>query len=406
MSVARTRHVLNAIDRYRSDHRQTVAIAAGGLVVAAFALAVGYGSLGAGALLFAVVAAVAATALLVRLRAAERSHAALLRTVADLTSRLDQQRPVLAAASLVAPTEAPVSATTGGDAEEPASDGRTGAAASGFATAPGMSEAEDCVVDEPVATAAESIADDEIAASSDDEVTLAGDRMIAVEAAAPDEAGNQADAPDQEPSPPVEMPVPESIPAFALTSLKGETVTEAELVGTPAVVVFWRPGCPHCQRLTPELVAWESLQGPRLIVFAACDGPTAFRSGLPGLVILDPGFTVGQAVGAPGTPAALPLDSTGRPSGPIVAGASAVTALLLEAMREWASVEEEPMSQSSAVDIDATTPSAVESDTVEASDETATAGPTILLRRVEEVVSDDIPVAPDWDDESLARRAG
>ena len=398
MSVARTRHVLNAIDHYRDDHRQTITIAAAGLAVAALVLAVRSGSLAGAALLIAVVAIGVIATLWFRLRAVERSHAALLRTVAELTSRLDQP-PVPVVASVGAPAGVTVATVV----DEGILAAEVGADAVGVE---GPSEPRPIAVadvDEPDAPAAGSIANDELAASGDDAVTLAGDRTIAGQGTAPDEAGHLADAPDQEPSPPFETPVLESMPTFALTSLRGETVTGADLVGTPAVVVFWRPGCPHCQRLTPELVAWESLQGPRLVVFAACDGPTAFRAGLPGLVILDPGFTVGQAAGAPGTPAALPIDAAARPSGSIVAGASAVTALLRDAMREWASAETEPLNQVFGIEFD--NASMVDLDTV-ATDGVVAVRPTVLLRRVEEAVSDVVPVAPDWDAESVTRWAG
>ncbi len=402
MSVARTRHFLNAVDHYRRDHRPTVASVAGGLAVATVVLTVRYGSLDGAALLIAVAAAMATTALWFRLREVGRSHAALLRTLAELTSRLDQQQPVPVVASVVAPAELTATAVVA-DGRIPAAEIGAGAAGVEGPAEPRSIAVAD--IDEPVAIAAESISADEIAASHQNEITLAGGRSIAGEGAAPNEPGNQADAPDQEPPPPVETTVPESMPVFALTSLKGATVTDADLVGTPSVVVFWRPGCPHCQRLTPELVAWESLQGPRLVVFAACDGPTAYRAGLPGLVILDPGFTVGQAVGAPGTPAALPLDAAGRPTGPIVAGASAVTTLLLDAMRDWASAETEPLPQVSDIDIEVDSSAVVDLESV-ATDGVATAQPTVLLRRVEETVYDAVPVAPDWEAESVTRRAG
>ena len=401
MSVARTRLVLNAIDRYRVNHRPTVTIAAGGLAVAVLVLAVRSGSLAGAALLIAVVAVGVAATLWIRLRAVERSHAALLRTVAELTSRRDQP-PVPAVAPVGAPAGSTVT-TVGADERIPAPTGADAVGVEGPSEPRPIAVAD---VDEPSALAAESIAGDELAASGDDAVTLAGSRMIAGEGTAPEEAGSQTDTADQPVVPPVDVPVPGAIPAFALTSLKGATVTGADLVGTSAVVVFWRPGCPHCQRLTPELVAWESLQGPRLVVFAACDGPTAFRAGLPGLVLLDPGFTVGQAVGAPGTPAALLIDATARPSGPIVAGASAVTTLLLDAMRDWASVEMEPMPRHPAMTVDAVSAFAAGPNGVETTDEATTTRPTVLLRRVEDPVSDDALVAPDWDGESVARRAG
>lgn len=190
-------------------------------------------------------------------------------------------------------------------------------------------------------------------------------------------------------------------PDFALPALSGEIVTPADLVGRATVLVFWRPGCDHCDRLTPELAAWESLQsrgGPRLVVLAATDAPTAYRAHLPGTVLLDPGFSVGRAIAAPGTPAALVLDGDGQPLGGIAAGTMAVTGLLLATMRHFASDEiDEPL------DDDAV---AVLSDVAAEDPEAPVAHPGAVIHRLDALAPaalDVTDVTDEWADGAIRR---
>ncbi len=427
MSVARAPRVLQTATVHTANHPRRVALAAGALAVAALSLAVRSGGLAGAALLLAVVAASAAVALWSRLRDAERSHAALALTVADLTTRLD----LLSVATRVVPAGQVLA-----DAVIP--NQATPEAGTADADSTGTASDPDATDVSPLRAPAESkplqrVSEQVSRGGAGGEVGSAtGALTLLPESVPPDQAATNADPrtplvaatvgfADVVASGPLALAsgpddstdatlasIPESMPPFTLTALNGAAITGDELAGTPAVVVFWRPGCQHCQRLTPELVAWESLQGPRLIVFAACDGPTAFRAGLPGLVILDPGFTVGQALGAPGTPAALPLDAAGRPSGPVVAGASAVTTLLLDAMRDWASVESESSARLPApgVEPDAESASPDDSETAALVGEVVIAPPTVLLRRAETMPLGSVAVAPGWDDESDARRVG
>ncbi len=455
MSDARTRRVLQTIADYTVGHRRATVLAAGAVAVAALTLAVRYGGLAGVALLIALAAMGAATGLWLRMRETEQSHAALALTVAELTTRLDllsvAPSPVLPVTFLadqdievdgtgatavkltaemtdsdmnrsneVGETQLVVDATT---TSEPLFAGVVAGAAASAVALDSVPPAQPTAIDNGGSQTL-----DLISATT---VKSVGVFVPAVESQplGPDGAGDTDILPlaistgeiaaivESDPDGPdlaeaavtplvAGLQTLEAMPAFILTALNGAVVTDAGLKGTPAVVVFWRPGCQHCQRLTPELVAWESLQGPRLVVFAACDGPTAYRAGLPGLVILDPGFTVGQAIGAPGTPAALPLDAAGRPSGPVVAGASAVTALLLDAMRDWASVEAEPLPQLSAIGVEVNDVSASDTDTVEAANAVPMAPPTVLLRRVEEIPSDVVASDPDWDAQSVVRRTG
>lgn len=44
------------------------------------------------------------------------------------------------------------------------------------------------------------------------------------------------------------------VPAFEVTTLEGETITEKDLVGKNALIFFWLTRCPVCQRITPNMV--------------------------------------------------------------------------------------------------------------------------------------------------------
>lgn len=44
------------------------------------------------------------------------------------------------------------------------------------------------------------------------------------------------------------------VPAFEVTTLEGETITEKDLVGKNTLIFFWLTRCPVCQRITPNMV--------------------------------------------------------------------------------------------------------------------------------------------------------
>lgn len=285
MSVAVVSRVLTSISIVPVRRRRELALAAAAVSAGLLALAVTTAGVAGLGFALAVIAATTAAILWLRLRGAERRNAALTADLAVLTAATG---PVGASGSTGATDVLPE------------------------ATQPPVAETHPQVSGEP-GDAAE-VMTDPVRDDADAPVADADGRTGAIVAG---------------------VTTPERLPSFSLSALSGATVWDTDLGGRASVMVFWRPGCGHCQRLTPELAAWESLQGPRLIVVAACDGPTAYRAGLPGLVLLDPGFSVGQALGAPGTPAALPLGDDGQPTGPVVAGTTAVMTLLLDEMRAW-----------------------------------------------------------------------
>jgi thiol-disulfide isomerase/thioredoxin len=44
------------------------------------------------------------------------------------------------------------------------------------------------------------------------------------------------------------------VPAFEVTTLKGKTITNEDLIGNNTLLFFWLTHCPVCQRITPNMV--------------------------------------------------------------------------------------------------------------------------------------------------------
>jgi peroxiredoxin len=125
--------------------------------------------------------------------------------------------------------------------------------------------------------------------------------------------------------------VGERAPALRLPALSGKTVSLADFQGSTTVVLFWNPGCGFCQRMLPELKAWEANppQGaPKLLVVSTGTVEANQVMGLRSPVVLDHGFTAGRAFGVTGTPMAVLVDAQGRIAAEVAAGAPAVLALL------------------------------------------------------------------------------
>jgi hypothetical protein len=63
------------------------------------------------------------------------------------------------------------------------------------------------------------------------------------------------------------LPIGTELPQFEARDVRGSVITDADLAGTPAVVLFIDPGCGPCERLMAELRSgWAGEQGARLWV--------------------------------------------------------------------------------------------------------------------------------------------
>ena len=375
-------HLANCRDRIRRRHLTTIAsgLASAALVVAAAALG---GMTGAACAVAVIAMATAALALF-------RLHQLALR-YAELLAMIGGYAPTVARGARTDLTAAPTIAASETDDARPAPAGDRPADVD--ATGPTTNGAEQSF-GTPVASVASATQTDAVAPTKmeTDRDSAMNDEVAALD----------GDAPVLAERPNADLRAPATIgtrPDFGLPALSGEIVTPADLAGRATVLVFWRPGCDHCDRLTPELAAWESLQsrgGPRLVVLAATDAPTAYRAHLPGTVLLDPGFSVGRAVAAPGTPAALVLDRDGQPLGGIAAGTMAVTGLLLATMRHFASDEiDEPLADDAVA--------ALFDASAEASAVPATPCPGAVMHRLEALAPAATEVTEDWVDGAIRR---
>ena len=146
----------------------------------------------------------------------------------------------------------------------------------------------------------------------------------------PAPAPKPAPAPAARPTPGADK-IGKPAPEFALADLDGETVSLEQLKGSDAVVLFWNPGCGFCQRMLPDLKAWEEARGaddPRLLVVSTGDAETNRAQGIASPVLLDAGFSTGRAFGASGTPSAVRIDAEGNVASAIGVGAPSVLGLL------------------------------------------------------------------------------
>jgi peroxiredoxin len=119
-------------------------------------------------------------------------------------------------------------------------------------------------------------------------------------------------------------------PDFVLETLAGGRISLADLRGEPTLFLFWDQHCGFCQRMLPDLKAWEangSVDAARLVVVS--NGSVEDHRGwdLAAPVALDAGSRLARAFGANGTPMAILLDDEGRVDSGLAAGAHAFFAL-------------------------------------------------------------------------------
>jgi peroxiredoxin/uncharacterized membrane protein YphA (DoxX/SURF4 family) len=123
----------------------------------------------------------------------------------------------------------------------------------------------------------------------------------------------------------------ESAPDFRLPDLSGQAVGLSDFRGNPTLLLFWRPSCGFCQRMLPDLQAWEAhptAGAPKLLVISTDSVADNQAMGLRSPVLLDQdGMRVGRLFGANGTPMAVLVDAEGKMASELAVGAPAVLAL-------------------------------------------------------------------------------
>ncbi len=122
--------------------------------------------------------------------------------------------------------------------------------------------------------------------------------------------------------------VGEPAPALRRPDLAGQVVDFAALRGETTLLLFWSPGCGHCQELLPDLREWDQdPDGPRLVVITS--GPVAMNKevGLRAPMVPDDDATIKRAFGVQATPSAVVVDAVGIVASEVARGAEAVRAL-------------------------------------------------------------------------------
>lgn len=124
--------------------------------------------------------------------------------------------------------------------------------------------------------------------------------------------------------------VGELAPAVALPDLDGKEVALEDFKGHPTLVLFWNPGCGFCQRMLPDLKAWEQSRpaaSPNLLIVSTGTVEANRAQGLTSPMLIDQGFATGSKFGASGTPMGVLVDAEGKIASQTAAGAPAVLAL-------------------------------------------------------------------------------
>ena len=133
------------------------------------------------------------------------------------------------------------------------------------------------------------------------------------------------------PRAPAGLKIGERAPDFSLPNLAGKTVKLSDFRGSPTLVLFWRPSCGFCERMLPDLKAWEANArngAPKLLVVSTDSLADNKAMELRSTVVLDEkGMSVGSKFGAGGTPMAVLVDAEGKIASDLAAGAPAVLEL-------------------------------------------------------------------------------
>jgi cytochrome c biogenesis protein CcmG, thiol:disulfide interchange protein DsbE len=116
------------------------------------------------------------------------------------------------------------------------------------------------------------------------------------------------------PQPAVGYPAPN----FTLKTLSGETLTLADLRGTPVVLNFWATWCDPCRRELPALQATAASYGEQVVILGIDEGEAAStvaefipQFGLTYPILLDEEFTVGDLYNVRGMPTTFFIDGEG-----------------------------------------------------------------------------------------------
>jgi peroxiredoxin len=174
--------------------------------------------------------------------------------------------------------------------------------------------------------------------SGADEITrLVGETLNEPTLIAEGDSETAADADQQSAAPALGQTAPD----FALSDLESTPVSLADFRGKPTLIVFWNPACGFCERLLPQVKAWErrrTAASPQLLVISTGTVEANRALGFRSPVLLDAHGEVMRRFGANGTPMAMLIDASGRIASAMVTGAREVMAIARTEQRETALV--------------------------------------------------------------------
>ena len=121
----------------------------------------------------------------------------------------------------------------------------------------------------------------------------------------------------------------EAVPSLRRPDLDGNPIDFGAMQNATTLLLFWNPGCSHCQEVLPEIRAFESRHlWPQLVIVSR--GPIGLNRevGFASRMVLDDDRSLATAFGVSGTPAAVLIDTTGVVASPVARGATGVRALI------------------------------------------------------------------------------
>lgn len=127
------------------------------------------------------------------------------------------------------------------------------------------------------------------------------------------------------------LPIGTSAPELEWRDLDGELISLRRSQGKPVTLVFWDPRCGFCQRLAPELYAWQQAReegDPQLIVISSGTPEENRVLALDCPVVTETGFETGAIFGIEGTPSGVAFDPEGKMVAPPALGGVALMDLL------------------------------------------------------------------------------
>jgi thiol-disulfide isomerase/thioredoxin len=121
----------------------------------------------------------------------------------------------------------------------------------------------------------------------------------------------------------------QSIGDLRRPDLEGNLIDLSDRLPMPTVLLFWSPGCSHCQDMLSAMREWDTEpDGPRMVVVTS--GPVVLNreAGLHAPMIQDDEGVLKRIFGVQGTPAAVLIDGQGRVATEVARGVAGVRSLV------------------------------------------------------------------------------